>query len=174
MARCAFSPVTALRMPSIGEDSVSLLESAIPTSTTSSVLSWALILAFTACTVFYASPMRLTTALITALHETEEAHLRAIEAGIISGSDGHTKLLAQLRLKVSLMREASLCSSLSNSQALWDLAKGHPFALLQCIWEVQSLKTRIEILQERQLRQSAGFRGRQILPHGVRCCRYCS
>ncbi|KAJ7654541.1 hypothetical protein DFH06DRAFT_1133313 [Mycena polygramma] len=131
-------------MSSIGEDSISLLESAVPTSTTSSVLTWALILAFAAYTVFYTSPMRLTAALITALHETEETHLRAIEAGIISGSDAHTKTLSHLQMKVSLMRETSLYSSLSSSQALWELAKGHSFALLQCIWEVQELKTRIE------------------------------
>ncbi|KAJ6514979.1 hypothetical protein C8R47DRAFT_1063747 [Mycena vitilis] len=179
-------------MASIGEDLVSLLESAIPTSTTSSLLTWAFILALASCAVFYASPIWFTDALIAALHETEETHLRAIEAGIISGSDSHTKLLTELQMKVSLMREATLCSSLSDSHTLWDLAKGHPFALLQCIWEVQSLKTRIEvsvlsilfagksvmieyrkILQEKQLRQRAGSRGRQILfTHGVRCCRH--
>jgi hypothetical protein len=48
-------------------------------------------------------------------------------------------------MKGSIMREATLCNSLSSSQALWELIKGHLFTLLQCIWKVQGLKTRIEV-----------------------------
>jgi hypothetical protein len=48
-------------------------------------------------------------------------------------------------MKVSIIRKATLYNSLSSSQALRELIKGHPFTLLQCIWEVQELKTRIEV-----------------------------
>jgi hypothetical protein len=48
-------------------------------------------------------------------------------------------------MKVSIIHEATLYNSLLSSQVLRELIKGHPFTLLQCIWEVQGLKTRIEV-----------------------------
>jgi hypothetical protein len=48
-------------------------------------------------------------------------------------------------MKVSIIREATLYNSLSSSQALRELIKGHSFTLLQYIWEVQGLKTHIEV-----------------------------
>ncbi|KAJ7696490.1 hypothetical protein B0H17DRAFT_1197997 [Mycena rosella] len=141
-------------MTSLGEASISLAQSALPSSksTTTNVIVGAVILALSAFFVHYTSPMRLTAVLVAALHETEEAHLAAVEAGVLSGSDVHTEMLSSLQMKVSIIREASLCNSLSSSQALRELLKGHTLALLRCIWEVQGLQTHIEILKERQLR----------------------
>jgi hypothetical protein len=44
---------------------------------------------------YLTSPMRLAAALVDALHETEEAHLWAIEAGVLSDLDVHTKMLSK-------------------------------------------------------------------------------
>ncbi|KAJ7180810.1 hypothetical protein C8R46DRAFT_1345053, partial [Mycena filopes] len=140
-------------MSSVGEVSVSLLQSTVPPNRASNVAIGIIILTLMASTVYYASPMRLTAILVAALHETEEAHLHAIEAGILSGSDDHTRTLCNLQIKVSFIREASLCNSLSTGQTLRELIKGRSLTLLQCIWEVQGLRTRIEILTERQLRR---------------------
>ncbi|KAJ7117804.1 hypothetical protein C8R44DRAFT_879341 [Mycena epipterygia] len=170
-------------MSSVGEATLSLLQSAPSTSTTTNVISAALILIFTACIIYYTSPMRLTAALVAALHDAEEAHLGAIEAGVLSGSDVHTEMLSSLQMRVSIIREASLCNSLSNSQALRELIKGHSLTLIRCIWEVQGLKTHIEILKERQLRhlnaadtgtlkRAVAFRRRHNHASNFKCCKF--
>ncbi|KAJ7491958.1 hypothetical protein FB451DRAFT_512424 [Mycena latifolia] len=148
-------------MTSFGEASISLIQSTLPTNTVTNVTAGALILVSVAFVIHYTSPMRLTAALVAALHETEEAHLGAVEAGVLSGSDVHTDMLSEcakfscivlfltnersLQMKVSIIHEASLCNSLSNGQAVRELFKDHTLTLLQCIWEVQGLKIRIEV-----------------------------
>ncbi|KAJ7491979.1 hypothetical protein FB451DRAFT_1388421 [Mycena latifolia] len=125
------------------------------------VTAGALILVSAAFIIYYTSPMRLTACLVVALNETEEAHFEAVEMGVLSGFDVHTEMLSEcakfsrvvlsltnersLQMKVSIIREASLCNSLSNGQAVRELFKGHTLTLLQCIWEVQGLKIRIEV-----------------------------
>ncbi|KAJ7917578.1 hypothetical protein B0H13DRAFT_2442084 [Mycena leptocephala] len=131
-------------MSGVSEASLCLLQSAAPTSSMTYVIVGVL-LCLTAWMAYLASPMRLTAALVDALHETEEAHLWAIEAGILSGLDVHTKMLSDLQMKVSIIRETTLYNSLSSSQALRELIKGHLFTLLQCIWEAQELETRIQV-----------------------------
>ncbi|KAJ7140321.1 hypothetical protein C8R43DRAFT_1018318 [Mycena crocata] len=149
-------------MASVGEVSVSFLQSALPTGTTTNIIAVALALTLTACIVHYTSPMRMTSTLVAALHETEEEHLSALEFGVLLNSDIHTKMLAEyvaalacivvfltrlrsLQMKVSILREGSLCNSLLNGQALQGLIKGHAFAVIQRIWEVRVLKTQIEV-----------------------------
>ncbi|KAJ7917568.1 hypothetical protein B0H13DRAFT_2322309 [Mycena leptocephala] len=162
-------------MSGVSEASLFLLQSAAPTSSMTYVIVGVL-LCLTAWMAYLTSPMRLAAALVDALHETEEAHLWAIEAGVLSDLDVHTKMLSNLQMKVSIIREATLYNSLSSSQVLRELIKGHSFTLLQCIWEVQGLKTRIKILKERQLRQLnplgtgvTAFRGSHI--RSRRCCK---
>ncbi|KAJ7759125.1 hypothetical protein B0H16DRAFT_1720541 [Mycena metata] len=133
-------------MSSVGDASLSLLQSTVPSNHTSNVAIGIMTLILTGFMflAYYTSPMRLTAILVDALHETEETHLRAIEAGILSGSDDHTKMLLNLQIKVSLIHEASLRHSLSSGQALRELMKGRSLTLFRCIWEVQALQTRIE------------------------------
>ncbi|KAJ7043783.1 hypothetical protein C8F04DRAFT_1073299 [Mycena alexandri] len=154
-------------MSSVSEASLSFLQSTVPPNHTFNIALGITILTWTAFMIYHASPMRLTGILVKTLHETEETHLRAIEAGILSGSDDHTKMLLNLQIKVSLIREASLYNSLSSGQMLRELIKGRSLTLLRCIWELQALKTRIEILRERQSRgfdpgARVLFRGRHI------------
>ncbi|KAJ7625479.1 hypothetical protein FB45DRAFT_1083685 [Roridomyces roridus] len=118
----------------------------------------------------YISPSRLTPLLLNTLHEAEEAHFAALEAGVLSGSDIYTQMLSSLQIKASVIRETGLGLSLSTCpcQTLFKaVIKGHSVAVLRCIWEIQRLKIHIEILKERQLRQLgtlyAGTPGSQTL-----------
>ncbi|KAJ7931603.1 hypothetical protein B0H13DRAFT_2308326 [Mycena leptocephala] len=81
-------------MSGVSEASLSLLQSAAPTSSMTYVIVGVL-LCLAAWMAYLTSPMRLTAALVDALHETEEAHLWAIEAGILSGLDVDTKMLSK-------------------------------------------------------------------------------
>ncbi|KAJ7781928.1 hypothetical protein DFH07DRAFT_391187 [Mycena maculata] len=156
---CSVHP--PLPMPTVGEVSLELLQSAPPTSTTSTMFGTLLIFALTAWLSRCISPTRLTAVLLAVLHETEEAHFTALEGGVLSGSDPYTKKLLNLQMKVSITREASLLNSLSTYQFFLALLKGRSLILLQCIREVQGLKTEIEILKEKHL-QNLGARGAGI------------
>ncbi|KAJ7931655.1 hypothetical protein B0H13DRAFT_1957078 [Mycena leptocephala] len=83
-------------MSGVSEASLSLLQSTAPTSGMTYVIVG--VLCLTAWMAYITSPMRLTAALVDALHETEEAHLWAIEAGVLSGLDVHTKMLSETLL----------------------------------------------------------------------------
>ncbi|KAJ6527231.1 hypothetical protein DFH09DRAFT_1285708 [Mycena vulgaris] len=112
-----------------------------------------LVLTLAVCTIYYTSPMRLTRVLVAAIAHTEAIYLEALEAGVLSNSDVHTpEIMSSLQLKVSHLREASLRHSLSYSTTVSEFLKGRMLTLLQCIWEVRALETRIEILKEEQLR----------------------
>ncbi|KAJ6527237.1 hypothetical protein DFH09DRAFT_1414492 [Mycena vulgaris] len=141
-------------MSSLSETSLSLLASAPPpSSTTSKVLFGGLALTLALCTIYYASPMRLTLVLVAAVAHTETIYLEALEAGVLSNADVHTaEMMSSLQLKVSHLREASLRHSLSYSTTVSAFLKGRTLTLLQCIREVRALETRIEILKEEQLR----------------------
>ncbi|KAJ6488068.1 hypothetical protein DFH09DRAFT_381054 [Mycena vulgaris] len=169
-------------MPSLGEASISLVQSALPPSTMTSFTIGTLILALSAVLIHYTSPTRLTAALVAALHETEEAHFGAVEGGLLSASEAYTETLSNLQIRVSIIREASLCNSLSHSQALRGLLQGHTHTVLQCMWEVQGLKTHIEILKERQMRhlgllgtgsptRTVAFRRRYSDTNSFKCCK---
>ncbi|KAJ6581686.1 hypothetical protein B0H19DRAFT_1116303 [Mycena capillaripes] len=82
-------------MSGVSEASLSLLQSVVPTNNANKIMAGVIILGLTACIIYYTSPMRLTAALVAALHEAEEVHFCAIEAGILSGSDTHTKMLSK-------------------------------------------------------------------------------
>ncbi|KAJ7224085.1 hypothetical protein GGX14DRAFT_386888 [Mycena pura] len=103
-----------------------------------------------------ASPMRLTDVLVIAMDETEKTYVDAFEMGVRPIFDnGIAKTMTRLQIQVSDIRAASLRQSLSYRSGLWQFFKGRTFTLLCCIWEVQSLKTHIEIMKEEHLR--AGY-----------------
>ncbi|KAJ7803096.1 hypothetical protein B0H13DRAFT_2389230 [Mycena leptocephala] len=140
-------------MSAISEVSVSILVSEPLTSPTTSTLAGGLFLAAAAGSIYYASPLRLTRALVAAITETEKAYLQTLETGLLSPSDINTaEMLATLQLKVSTIREATLCNSLSHYATLREFLAGRTLVIVRCIWEVQALKTHIEILKEAQLR----------------------
>ncbi|KAJ7860509.1 hypothetical protein B0H13DRAFT_2672060 [Mycena leptocephala] len=66
-------------MSAISEVSVSILASEPPTSPTTSTLAGGLFLAGATGSIYYASPLRLTRVLVTAITETEKAYLQALE-----------------------------------------------------------------------------------------------
>ncbi|KAJ7435824.1 hypothetical protein FB451DRAFT_1379216 [Mycena latifolia] len=125
-------------MSSLSETSLSLLAPAPPpTSTAANILLAALVLTATAYIVHYASPMRLTRVLVTAIAETEKTYLVAIEAGVLPKSDADTAAtLTSLQLKVSSIREATLRHSLSYRAALGAFLTGHTFTILHCIRDI--------------------------------------
>ncbi|KAJ6581692.1 hypothetical protein B0H19DRAFT_516168 [Mycena capillaripes] len=104
--------------------------------------------------IHYASPVRTTRILVLAMAKTEETYIEALETGWLSPSDSHiAERLSTLQLKVSIIREASLRSSLSWCTALREFLKGQTFTVLRCVWEVHDLQMHIEILNELQLRR---------------------
>ncbi|KAJ7931634.1 hypothetical protein B0H13DRAFT_1857619 [Mycena leptocephala] len=85
----------------------------------------------------YASPLRLTRVLVTAIANLEKTYLEALETGLLSASDIDTaEMLSALQLKVSKIREASLRNSLSLLPTLREFFEGHTFTLLRCIREI--------------------------------------
>ncbi|KAJ6568392.1 hypothetical protein DFH09DRAFT_1313838 [Mycena vulgaris] len=141
-------------MSSPSETALSILASApLPSSTTSKVLVGVLGLTLAACIIYYASPMRLTRVLVTAIANTESTYLEALEAGVLSNSDVHmAEMMSNFQIKVSHLREASLRHSLSYRTTVSEFLKGRTLTLLQCIRDIRSLETRIEILKEEKLR----------------------
>ncbi|KAF7370457.1 hypothetical protein MSAN_00677500 [Mycena sanguinolenta] len=106
--------------------------------------------------LYYASPARLTGVLVSALADTERAYLVAVENGVLCGlADSDTaQRLAVSQLKVSVIRETSLRSSLSTFSALCDMFNiRRTVVILRCLGEVRELGTHIEISNETQLRE---------------------
>ncbi|KAJ6527199.1 hypothetical protein DFH09DRAFT_1328166 [Mycena vulgaris] len=140
-------------MSSLSEPAFSLLASpSAPSSTTGKVFLVALVLTLAACTVYYASPMRLTRILVAAIADVEKTYLEAVETGVLSKYDVHMGGTLTRCFKVSHIRETSLRNSLSHRAAFCEFIKGRTLTLLQCIGEVRGVETHIEILKEEQLR----------------------
>ncbi|KAJ7255446.1 hypothetical protein B0H12DRAFT_532874 [Mycena haematopus] len=143
-------------MSSFRETEASILASALPASslTATSIIFIAFSCASAAALVHYASPIRLTRILVSAIAKTEKKFLAAVETGLLSASDINTtgSMLSILQDKASAMHEASLRSSLSWRTTLGEFLKGRTFTVLQCIREVRNLQTHIEILGEVKLR----------------------
>ncbi|KAJ7491974.1 hypothetical protein FB451DRAFT_1551430 [Mycena latifolia] len=119
------------------------------------VVLGALILALMACTAHYASPMRLTRVMVSAIAAAEIAYFEAIEAGMIPKSDVDTATtLTRLQIKVSIIREMCLRNSLSYRAALYGFVKGNTLTVLQCLRKVRVFEAHIEILKEGRLRAS--------------------
>ncbi|KAJ6581730.1 hypothetical protein B0H19DRAFT_1251905 [Mycena capillaripes] len=115
----------------------------------------------------YASPMRLTCALVDAIVDIEKTYLEAIETGRLSPTDIRTaEMLFSLQLKVSEIREANLRHSLSWDATRREFLSGGTFTVLKCIREVRELATHIEILKEAQFRENSN-------PHAVWFLRRC-
>ncbi|KAJ7759135.1 hypothetical protein B0H16DRAFT_1534488 [Mycena metata] len=100
--------------------------------------------------VNYASPMRLTSVLVSEIAHAEQIYLDAFETGLLSTTE--TDILSALQFKVSTLREATLRDSISWVAVLCGLVQGRTLALLRCIREVRAFETHIEILKEAQLR----------------------
>ncbi|KAJ7300845.1 hypothetical protein DFH08DRAFT_1090406 [Mycena albidolilacea] len=110
-------------------------------------------------TIHYASPQRLTGVLVVAMANVKKTYLEAVENGALCASDAHiAEKFSNLQLEVSIIRQASLRSSLSHYAVLCDVLKGRTFTILRCIHEVHELGTHIEILKESQLREIASRR----------------
>ncbi|KAJ7931651.1 hypothetical protein B0H13DRAFT_2524490 [Mycena leptocephala] len=97
---------------------LSVLPSALPApgnTTTNNVILIALVIFVAAAGIMhYASPLRLTRVLVTAIANLEKIYLEALERGLLSPSDIDTaEMSSSLQLKVSKIREASLRNSLS-------------------------------------------------------------
>ncbi|KAJ6518996.1 hypothetical protein C8R45DRAFT_1085063 [Mycena sanguinolenta] len=108
--------------------------------------------------IYYASPMRLTRVLVTALADAEKTYLATVENGVLSVStevDAAERLsVDRLQLKVSTIRETSHRSSLSTLSALRDMFNIYrSVAVFRCLGEVHGLGAYIEISNETQLRE---------------------
>ncbi|KAJ7931625.1 hypothetical protein B0H13DRAFT_2308345 [Mycena leptocephala] len=137
------------------EACLSILSSALPAPGNTAVL-FILVGLIAAGIVHYASPLRLTRVLVTAIANLEKIYLEALETGLLSASDSDTaEMLSTLQLKVSKIRETSLRNSLSHSGTVREFFGGRTFSLLGCIREVRALETHIEILKENQLREDS-------------------
>ncbi|KAJ6518958.1 hypothetical protein C8R45DRAFT_1116833 [Mycena sanguinolenta] len=138
-------------MSSIPEASLSILASNLTTT------PWSLLcIVVVGGTIYYASPMRLTSVLVTALADTEKTYLATVENGVLSASTeiDAAERLSVLQLKVSTIRETSLRSSLSALSALCDTFNiRRSVAVLRCLREVRKLGAYIEISNETQLRE---------------------
>ncbi|KAF8216704.1 hypothetical protein K438DRAFT_1953607 [Mycena galopus ATCC 62051] len=148
-------------MSTIADTSFSFLTQSIPTSAVSTpniLVALGIFAVLMAHIIRHTAPMRLTSTLVAAIHEAEKAYLGAIEAGMLPGSDVNVDLRLSrhrqsLQIQVSNIREASLRNSLSSWLSLREYFRGRSLTILECIWEVQMLKTDIEILKEEQLRE---------------------
>ncbi|KAJ7117750.1 hypothetical protein C8R44DRAFT_879294 [Mycena epipterygia] len=119
-------------MSDISEISLSFLASNPTTSMMAKVIFRVLLIASLACLIHFVSPMWLTRVLVAAIDNVANTYLEAIEAGVLFNSDVHTVAkLSNLQIKVSLIREASLRSSLSTRHAFREFFKGRTFASLQ-------------------------------------------
>ncbi|KAJ7814991.1 hypothetical protein B0H13DRAFT_2381344 [Mycena leptocephala] len=138
------------------EACLSILPSALPAPGSTDTTTVILVLAFVAAGIIhYASPLRLTRVLVTAIANVEKIYLEALETGLLSVSDIDTaEMLSTLQLKVSKIRETSLRNS-SHSGTVREFFGGRTFSLLGCIREVRALETHIEILKENQLREDS-------------------
>ncbi|KAJ6527245.1 hypothetical protein DFH09DRAFT_1094910 [Mycena vulgaris] len=141
-------------MSNLSEPAFSLLAFlSAPSSTTGKVFLVALVLTLAACTVYYASPMRLTRIWVAAITDVEKTYLEGVEAGVLSKYDVHMGgTLTSFQLKVLHIREPSLRNSLSYRTVFCEFIKGRTLTLLQCIGEVRGVETHIEISKEEQLR----------------------
>ncbi|KAJ7509939.1 hypothetical protein B0H11DRAFT_1901294 [Mycena galericulata] len=152
-------------MSPLNESSASFLTAALPTSTTAKIILIILTLVCMAYIIRVISPAHLTRVLVSSLAAAEHALLHAIESGTFrSEYAALAERLTSLQLDVSLLREASLCDSLSYWAPFSQFFKfRRALAILRCIQEVRALETDIEwrrlsevdskILKEFQLRK---------------------
>ncbi|KAJ7252644.1 hypothetical protein C8J57DRAFT_1351201 [Mycena rebaudengoi] len=166
-------------MSSMGEASLSFVSSSLPNNTANTIIGASILTAATALGIHHISPTRLTRVLVTLMHETDTMYIRAVEAGLVfSDVDGDT--LFKLQIKVSELHEESLGNSLSTWKMFAEFFRGRSLALYRCIGDVQDLKTRIEISNEKQLRTlnptgsgtaawTMSARRRHVHPSGSRC-----
>ncbi|KAF7342004.1 hypothetical protein MVEN_01787600 [Mycena venus] len=138
-------------MPTISEDVISTVTSALPIKT----LVVVLFVATFVMIVYYMSPLHLTTILTASIDEAEETYIEAHGSGLLSAA--HTETLYHLQLEVSTIIEETLCNSLSWDAVLCDVLRGHLFALLRCILKVQRFEMQIKILKESRLRTERGY-----------------
>ncbi|KAJ7213053.1 hypothetical protein GGX14DRAFT_564098 [Mycena pura] len=122
-------------------------------------------------TMYYASPSRLSRIMVAAIAsaDSEATYSEALESGALFATDVHINDIAEkmsrsvhsfklpqrkipvpntpcsLHTKVSKIRETTLRNSLSCRAAFHQYLTGHPFTLVQCIWEVRDFQTHIEV-----------------------------
>ncbi|KAJ7509929.1 hypothetical protein B0H11DRAFT_2270253 [Mycena galericulata] len=143
-------------MPPLNDPSASsFLMAALPTSTAAKVILVASTIACMAYIIRAISPAYLTCILVSSLAAAEHALLHTVESGTFRSEYAVlTERLTSLQLDVSLLREASLCDSLSYWAPFSQFFKfRRALAVLRCIQEVRALETDIEILKEFQLRE---------------------
>ncbi|KAJ7509935.1 hypothetical protein B0H11DRAFT_1261724 [Mycena galericulata] len=139
----------------LNESSASFLTAALPTSTPAKIILIVSTIACMAYIICIISPAHLTCILVSSLTTAEHALLHTVESGTFrSEYAALAERLTSLQLDVSLLREASLCDSLSYWAPFSQFFKfRRALAILRCIQEVRTLETDIEILKEFQLRE---------------------
>ncbi|KAJ7213047.1 hypothetical protein GGX14DRAFT_620006 [Mycena pura] len=140
-------------MSSISE---SLAVASAPTNTPVQTILITLVLGI-AGTMYYASPSRLTRIMVAAIASADETYFEALESGALSGATSGVRIeditrrmsrsahsLPAEKTTLSEIRETTLRNSLSCRAAFHQYLTGHPFTLVQCIWEVRDLQAQIE------------------------------
>ncbi|KAJ7857471.1 hypothetical protein B0H14DRAFT_2751219 [Mycena olivaceomarginata] len=104
------------------------------------------------------SPTRLCGTMKNSLNVAERVYHGSVLAGMLNPSfqleNGES--LRSLQCRVSHVEERRVRNSLRPWCTILDTCTGHSFVIIGCIWDIQILKNRIEMLQESHLRELLG------------------
>ncbi|KAF7362728.1 hypothetical protein MVEN_00622100 [Mycena venus] len=104
------------------------------------------------------SPVRLCRTMRTSLNIAERLYHGSIIAGIFNhcSESEIAESMRRLQCRVSHIEERRVRNSMQPWCSILDMCTGHSFVIAWCIWDIEALKGRIEVLQEARLRELLG------------------
>ncbi|KAJ7199271.1 hypothetical protein C8J57DRAFT_1262026 [Mycena rebaudengoi] len=130
-------------MSSMGETSLSFVSSILPSDTANTIIGTLILTMVMALGIHHISPTRLIRVLVTLLHETDTMYIHAVEAGLVP-SDVDANATDEV-LRAPRREPQKFAINFENDLRIFP---GPLARIIQCIRDVQDLKTRIEISKE--------------------------